>query len=583
MAGSHEFDISAAYRFDFAGNDGERNTLLNERIISDPLNDISIFGPFGIVGMPAMEGRVTTFDFTVWTVVDIFGDLLMRVEFDDEVPAGDGNRFSVPVDTRMTFSPDEQVVEGDYPPMWGDVPFMTMIPVHNGVAAGGDFIYDSGAQVSVMSTRLAKEIGLDSNSDGVLDELDANFTRYETVGGIGGTIDAPVFLFDEVRVPTQQGVDLAWTDLQWLVLDIADGLDGVCGFDLMTSGWIEAFAVDGQSGYIMETQLDFREMGTEGTGVMHFDLNPEVNQVIDPTGPGAKIVPTGGSTTVSEIGIDDTYQIVLTQQPAANVTITLNVDMGTAADQLIAVDAANPSHHYLEFTPANWDVPQTVLVSAIDDNTIENFHRSSVRHDSASADPGYQGVGMPRVTVNIIDDDYAGVMIIPSNGATEVVEGGSQDTYQMVLTYQPALNVTIRLDHAQGQVTATSAANPQDTFLTFTPANWYVPQSVLVTAVDDNVDEGTHETYISHIIDTNDPEYEEAFVLQELVVVHERKLNVEVNGTTTAYLIEGFSAEDAITTELRITDEGSTLELAGNTWKKLAVTYDSHGGHCPGV
>ncbi len=88
VAGAHTFDISAAYRFDFAGNDGERHTLLDGRIISDPNDDISIFGPYGIVGMPAMEGRVTTFDFTVWTYVDIFGELLMRVNFADEVPVG---------------------------------------------------------------------------------------------------------------------------------------------------------------------------------------------------------------------------------------------------------------------------------------------------------------------------------------------------------------------------------------------------------------------------------------------------------------------------------------------------------------
>ncbi len=98
------------------------------------------------------------------------------------------------------------------------------------------------------------------------------------------------------------------------------------GFDLMTSGWIEAFAVDGQSGYIMQAQLDFRNMGTDGTGVIYFDLNPEVDQLIDPMGPGARIIETGGATTVSETGIDDTYEIVLTQPPTENVTITLDVD-----------------------------------------------------------------------------------------------------------------------------------------------------------------------------------------------------------------------------------------------------------------
>jgi hypothetical protein len=521
VAGDHLFDISAPYRFDFAGTSGVRHTLQDGRIISDPASDISPFGPFGIVGMPAMVDRVTTFDFSVWTNAIEDESFLMGTEFSDEVPADNGHRFSIPVDTRITFSPDEQVIEGDFPPMWGDVPFLTMIAVHNGEAAGGNFIYDSGAQVSVLSTRMAQQIGLDSNSDGILNELDANFARYETVGGIGGTIDAPVFLFDQVHVPTTQGVDLVWTDLQWLVLDIAEGLDGVMGFDLMTSGWIEAFAIDGQSGYILQAQLDFREIGTEGTGLVHLDLNPEVSQVIDPSGPGAKIIQTGGQTTVSEIGVNDTYSIVLTEPPMANVTIQLDVDLDPAADQLRAVDAASPSHGYLEFTPANWNVPQTVLVSAIEDGTIENFHRSSVRHVATSVDPAYEQVGMPRVTVNIIDNDYAGVMIIPTNGSTDVVEGGTTDTYGIVLTRQPSQDVTIRLDHAQGQVTATDAAHPERAYLTFTRLNWNVPQMVLVTAVADAVQERTHKTYISHILDTNDPDYEEAFAMQELVTIRE--------------------------------------------------------------
>ncbi len=77
------------------------------------------------------------------------------------------------------------------------------------------------------------------------------------------------------------------------------------------------------------------------------------------------------------------------------------------------------------------------------------------------------------------------------------------------------------MDHAQGQLTAVNAANPQDHFLTFTSANWSVPQTVLVTAVDDGIEEGRHEAYISHIIDTIDNEYLEAFALQELVVIRE--------------------------------------------------------------
>ncbi|MFW6114248.1 MAG: trypsin-like serine protease, partial [bacterium] len=546
VAGEHEFDISAAYRFDFAGRTYERNTLLNERILSDPNNDISMFGPYGIVGMPAMEGRVTTLDFSGWTNAGDIGSLLMEVEFSDTLPADDGNRYSIPVDNRIAFSPDEQVTEGDHPPMWADIPFLTAIPVHNDMAASGNFLYDTGAQMSMMSTRVAEAVGLDSNGDGQLDENDANFARWETVGGIGGTISAPVFLLDEVRVPTEQGVDLVWTDLQWLILDILEGLDGVIGFDLMTSGWVEAFSVEGQSGYFMDAQLDFRDWAAAGTGTVHLDLNPEMNVVIDPTGPGAEIIETGGSTTVSETGVDDTYKIRLTEPPTEDVTITLDVDSPTAPTQLSAVDAANPENDFLVFRPDNWNILQTVRVSAVDDGKQENFHRGSVRHISSSQDPAYQDVGVPRVIVNIIDNDYPGVMIIPSDGATEVVEGGGTDTYQIVLTYPCSEDVTIRMEHEQGQLTAVDAAHPENSFLTFTLDNWDTPQTVLVTAVDDEVEEGVHEAYISHFVDTRDTDYKEAYALQERVTIREfPSAGAEVTGRHVFYNNSYFDGGDA--------------------------------------
>ena len=201
VAGAQVFDISAPYRFDYAGSNGERNTLLDTSILSDANNDISILGPWGIVGMSAMVDRVTTFDFGVWTDIDS-SICTWDSTSATKCHADNGNRYSVAVDNRITWTPEEQIIEGTQPPVWADVPFLTAIAVHNNMAAGGNFLYDSGAQMSVLSTLMAKEIGLDSNGDGTLNEMDANFARYEVVGGIGGTIAAPVFLFDEIRVPT---------------------------------------------------------------------------------------------------------------------------------------------------------------------------------------------------------------------------------------------------------------------------------------------------------------------------------------------------------------------------------------------
>ena len=105
VGGSQVFDVSIPYRFDFAGiTTYERNSLQNASIISNPNTDVSIFGPWGIVGMPAMTERVTTLDFTPWTTLMDF-DLFMLTDFADAVPDPIGPRYTVSVDNRVSFSP----------------------------------------------------------------------------------------------------------------------------------------------------------------------------------------------------------------------------------------------------------------------------------------------------------------------------------------------------------------------------------------------------------------------------------------------------------------------------------------------
>ena len=137
-------------------------------------------------------------------------------------------------------------------------------------------------------------------------------------------------------------------------------------------------------------------------------------------------------------------------------------------------------------------------------------------------------MGLPRAIVSVIDNDAPGVMIISSGGSTEVVEGGSTDTYQVVLTYPPTQDVTIHLEHVQGQLTAVNAAQPAGIiFLTFTPSNWSIGQTVLVTAIDDSIWDATYKAYVSHMVDTTDPDYQDAFALQELVVIREPAVDVD--------------------------------------------------------
>ena len=95
---------------------------------------------------------------------------------------------------------------------------------------------------------------------------------------------------------------------------------------------------------------------------------------------------SSGSTDVAEGGASDNYSVQLATQPTANVTVTLV--SGAHA-------TANPTQ--LVFTPANWNIPQDVTVTAVDDALAEGAHTATIQHSAASADPNYNGIPVASV------------------------------------------------------------------------------------------------------------------------------------------------------------------------------------------
>ncbi|WP_254566337.1 putative Ig domain-containing protein [Oscillatoria sp. HE19RPO] len=110
----------------------------------------------------------------------------------------------------------------------------------------------------------------------------------------------------------------------------------------------------------------------------------------------AIITESDGSTNVTEGGATDTYTIVLTNRPTAEVTITINPDHHTTT----GVDS-------VIFTPENWDEPQAVEIVAVDDNLVEGNQIGTITHTATSTDPNYNGISIDPVTANITDNDSA--------------------------------------------------------------------------------------------------------------------------------------------------------------------------------
>jgi hypothetical protein len=102
------------------------------------------------------------------------------------------------------------------------------------------------------------------------------------------------------------------------------------------------------------------------------------------------------------------------------------------------------------------------------------------------------------VTITITDNDMAGVAIAPT--ALAVSEGGSAESYSVVLLSQPTAEVEVL-------ISADSQLSTDATTLTFTNTDWNTPQTVSVLAVDDDQAEGSHSAIINHQVSSADPAY----------------------------------------------------------------------------
>ncbi len=225
--------------------------------------------------------------------------------------------------------------------------------------------------------------------------------------------------------------------------------------------------------------VDDANAATEYTTVPDVTIN---GHVIDNEGVGMTIVQSGGETTVSEAAgaRTDTFTVVLNREPHKSVVVKA---VAAQAGQTTPEISVLPPQ--LIFSPTNWNVPQTVTVTAIDDQLPEPTEVATVAIsiDKASSSGDYHGVPTQTVTVSILDNDQAGFAVIETGDATITSEDGTSDTVSVQLTTQPSSSVII-------QVTTTDAdevlvAGPPGGQLTFTTANWNTPQIVTLTGKDD--------------------------------------------------------------------------------------------------
>ena len=187
--------------------------------------------------------------------------------------------------------------------------------------------------------------------------------------------------------------------------------------------------------------------------------------VTDDDVPGIKVSPA--QLTVPEGGMR-TYTVKLNTRPSADVDVSISVPSG--AD----VEVDKPT---LTFTRENWDGPQTVKVTAGQDDDAED-DKVVLNHRGSGG--GYNGVQGDSLEVTVDDDEVRGATV--SKQSLTVPEEESE-TYTVVLHSQPTARVTVAItvDPSGSDVRVSPTGG-----LRFTTSDWNVAKTVTVRAVHDN-------------------------------------------------------------------------------------------------
>ena len=271
---------------------------------------------------------------------------------------------------------------------------------------------------------------------------------------------------------------------------------------------------------------------------------------------GVSIDPT--ELTVVE-GSSKSYSVELTSQPGGDVTVTVSGHSGTDVG-LSGLDGNSK----LTFTTVNWNVAQTVTVTAAEDDDAVTDAAVALAHAIASADDSdYDALTDQTVTVTITDDDAVGVDI--SETALTVTEGSSK-SYTVELTSQPGGDVTVTVSGHSGTDVALSGLTLTGNVLTFTTANWATAQTVTVTAAEDDDAVTDAAVTLAHAIASADDSDYDALADQTVTVTITDNDTVGVDISETALTVtEGSS-------------KSYTVELTSEPAGDVTVTVSGHSG-----
>ncbi|MEZ5729475.1 MAG: cadherin domain-containing protein [Burkholderiaceae bacterium] len=173
------------------------------------------------------------------------------------------------------------------------------------------------------------------------------------------------------------------------------------------------------------------------------------NVVATNTTPNVRFTATGASDTTEGGGIAQ-YNVVLDTVPTADVTVALAVSDSTEASL---------STSSLTFTTANWNIPQLITLTGIDDSFVDgNVGYTLITGAATSADPVYNGLDPSDPVLTNLDDDVVNTVVVTTTADT--VDGDTASIANLYSNMGADGRISLREALLAANGTANAGGNP---------------------------------------------------------------------------------------------------------------------------
>ena len=167
------------------------------------------------------------------------------------------------------------------------------------------------------------------------------------------------------------------------------------------------FTVDAGSDNVTPGQEKWNLQGNPLVWIAEQHVTVSLKFPSPPTAAGVTVSKTA-LTVTEEDATGGSYTVVLDTQPMADVVVTVAGYAGTDV---------TPAPTTLTFTTLNWEMAQTVTVTAGNDANTAN-ETVSLTHSATSTDTDYSGITIAGVTVTVTDNDTANAAPAFTSAAT---------------------------------------------------------------------------------------------------------------------------------------------------------------------